>query len=188
MKFEIIPSEQTPWLPVIVFNQMMDYINLHRVELEEFLKFAQEQDNAVGLAANQCSLNGERFTVRAFALRDLKTREFRLIIDPHITRNIGICEKKSEGCLTWKGRKIVADRYRAVEVDYFTLDGEHITGEVHSGFEGQIWQHEINHLNGIEEEVVDLHAPDPRPVTAGRNDLCPCGSGLKYKKCCLPLI
>jgi uncharacterized protein YecA (UPF0149 family) len=20
---------------------------------------------------------------------------------------------------------------------------------------------------------------------AGRNDLCPCGSGLKYKKCCL---
>ena len=23
------------------------------------------------------------------------------------------------------------------------------------------------------------------PVAAGRNDPCPCGSGLKYKKCCL---
>lgn len=32
---------------------------------------------------------------------------------------------------------------------------------------------------------------DPKPVTAqsfnnvGRNDLCPCGSGKKYKKCCM---
>ena len=24
-----------------------------------------------------------------------------------------------------------------------------------------------------------------RNVKVGRNDLCPCGSGLKYKKCCL---
>jgi len=23
-------------------------------------------------------------------------------------------------------------------------------------------------------------------LKAGRNDLCPCGSGLKYKKCCMP--
>ncbi|MBP8590978.1 preprotein translocase subunit SecA [Candidatus Shapirobacteria bacterium] len=26
----------------------------------------------------------------------------------------------------------------------------------------------------------------PRPKTPGRNDLCPCGSGKKYKKCCYP--
>ena len=26
-------------------------------------------------------------------------------------------------------------------------------------------------------------AGGPRP---GRNDLCPCGSGVKYKKCCFP--
>ena len=36
-------------------------------------------------------------------------------------------------------------------------------------------------------------APDPRPLTParearpkpGRNDLCPCGSGIKFKRCCL---
>jgi hypothetical protein len=27
--------------------------------------------------------------------------------------------------------------------------------------------------------------PPPRPGKIGRNDPCPCGSGLKYKKCCL---
>ena len=25
----------------------------------------------------------------------------------------------------------------------------------------------------------------PRPKKVGRNDPCPCGSGKKYKKCCL---
>jgi len=31
-----------------------------------------------------------------------------------------------------------------------------------------------------------LNAPTPlrKPVKVGRNDPCPCGSGLKYKKCC----
>lgn len=29
------------------------------------------------------------------------------------------------------------------------------------------------------------HANDPKTVKIGRNDPCPCGSGLKYKKCCL---
>jgi len=39
-------------------------------------------------------------------------------------------------------------------------------------------------------------APDPRPLTpaangrqkVGRNDLCPCGSGMKFKRCCLGKI
>lgn len=41
------------------------------------------------------------------------------------------------------------------------------------------------------EDISDLqrkqknHSPIPAKETAGRNDLCPCGSGKKYKKCCL---
>lgn len=27
--------------------------------------------------------------------------------------------------------------------------------------------------------------PIVKPITAGRNDKCPCGSGKKYKHCCL---
>ena len=188
MEFKIIPSEQTPRLNDIVFADMTQYIDMHRAELVDFLTFAETQYTAVGLAANQCSLDGERFTVRAFALKNLFTHKWSLVIDPHITKSIVIKEKKAEGCLTWVGRKVVADRHRAVEVTYFTMDGERVEGEVHHGFEGQIWQHEINHINGVEEEVVESYMPDPKPVTAGRNEVCPCGSGLKYKKCCLPLI
>jgi hypothetical protein len=41
-------------------------------------------------------------------------------------------------------------------------------------------------LGGLSPEAVHMGAaktPAPRP---GRNDPCPCGSGAKYKKCCLP--
>lgn len=46
----------------------------------------------------------------------------------------------------------------------------------------------------IRERWIDLELPQPEPVavdatvapreSAGRNELCPCGSGKKYKKCC----
>lgn len=188
MEFKIIPNEQTPKINEIVFSDINDYIDLYRDELEEFLKFTKTQDTAVGLAANQCSLDGERFMVRAFALRNLDTREFSLVIDPHIHKEIGIKEIKAEGCLTWKGSKILAERSRAVEVNYYTMDGKYVESEIYKGFEGQIWQHEINHLNGFEENVVPMNTPEPDLVQAERNQLCPCGSGLKYKKCCLLLI
>lgn len=35
-------------------------------------------------------------------------------------------------------------------------------------------------------DVLTEHLKDVSRKKAGRNDPCPCGSGLKYKKCCLP--
>ena len=54
---------------------------------------------------------------------------------------------------------------------------------------------ETVHKNAQKPERSEDHspAPDPRPPTparearpkTGRNDLCPCGSGIKFKRCCL---
>ena len=41
-----------------------------------------------------------------------------------------------------------------------------------------VLQHEIDHLDGILISDREYHA-----VKVGRNDLCPCGSGKKYKAC-----
>jgi len=190
-KFEIIPNEQTPAVEEIdlqLEEEAKEYIENHREELDAFLAFAETQHRAVGLAANQCTLNGERFMLRVFALRNLLDHTWSLIIDPMIMGSFGIKEVKAEGCLTWKGQKILAERYRGVDVDYFDMEGNRHQEELHKGFEGQIWQHEINHLNGVPETVVDASTPDPKPIDVGRNDLCPCGSEKKYKKCCLLLI
>ncbi len=41
-------------------------------------------------------------------------------------------------------------------------------------------------LNKAEDKKVTTKTVTSNPVKPGRNDLCPCGSGKKYKKCCYP--
>ena len=184
MEFKVIPDEQTPAVPKIAFSDSKLFIEEHRKELEAFLEFARSRGNAVGLAANQCALDGERFDLRVFAIRNTVSREWSLVIDPHIDKYLGLQQWKAEGCLTWKGKTIVAQRYEGVLVDFFDMDGIHRQAEVFKGFDAQIWQHEINHLNGVDEDVRESYI-EPPPVVVGRNEPCPCGSGKKYKKCCL---
>jgi peptide deformylase len=192
MVFEVIPKEQTPRVPEMI--EGLELFMIRNIDkLLAFKEYAETRNDAVGLAANQCAIfagdsedeDGERFMARVFALRDLKTRQWRLIIDPHITEYVGIKETNCEGCLTWKGQVIVAERSRGVMVSYYDEEGKPHR-ELHHGFEGQIWQHEINHLNGVEEKVYNSYE-EPKPIEVGRNEKCPCGSGKKYKQCCLLL-
>ena len=186
MKIIVIPNEQTPRV-----DDVNDYVNIYignnYDELQAFLEYVKTRPDAAGLAANQCSIDDKRFMVRAFALRSRVDSSCKLIIDPQITEYIGIKDMRAEGCLTWKGMNIIAERSRAVKVRYYDMDSTLHIG-VFSGFVGQIWQHEINHLNGIEEDVRSkLEYPLP-PKNFDRNEPCPCGSGKKYKKCCYLLI
>lgn len=191
-EFEIIPNEQTPCVPEI--NDVEVFIKENKDKLDEFLKFASECSNAAGLAANQVSIDGERLMMKVFALRELTTDDgefqstdgwgWRLIINPIIEEYIGMKEIKGEGCLTWKGKMVVAERSRAVAVTYYDINGKKFT-EGYKGFVAQIWQHEINHLNGVAEQIEEIEYKLPKPLNIGRNDKCPCGSGEKYKNCCL---
>jgi len=181
----VIPNQQTPRVPNIHVDIKL-FLNYNAKELQEFKDYAYSKFEAVGLAANQVSFGGYRFMARVFALKNINNVPpmWRLIIDPVITEYVGMKEIKVEGCLTWKGKRVVAERSRAVRVNYYNEVGEEICGELHTGFEGQIWQHEINHLNGIEERIEDIGFSEPKSLDIQRNDKCPCGSNLKYKKCC----
>ncbi len=187
MKFEVIADQQTPKVPEIV--DVKAFIADNKEALDAFLVFAKTQHNAVGLAANQCSCDDERFSLRVFAKRtNAFLNLWKLVINPEITEYIGIKELKAEGCLTWKHKAIIAERSRAVMVCYYNIDGEK-QEEFYKGFESQVWQHEINHLNGVDEEVTSdmRYADSIKDIEVGRNDQCPCGSGKKYKNCCLNL-
>jgi peptide deformylase len=181
----VIPNQQTPRVLEIEDIELFFIQNIKR--LQEFKDYAYTRFDAVGLAANQVSFDGERFILRVFALKDINSNEskWRLIIDPHIIEYIGIKEIKTEGCLTWKGKLIVAERSRAIRVSYYDEIGQSVNNELHFGFEGQVWQHEINHLNGVEERVEERGFIEPKSISVGRNELCPCNSGKKYKHCCL---
>ena len=180
--FEVIPDEQTPNTPEI--ENVSEFIEENKELITQFQLYAASLDNAIGLAANQCSLNGERLNLRMAAIKDVRTRETVVAIDPVITKRYGMLRTKVEGCLTWIGRSIVAERHHFVDFEYYTADGEKHTGTA-KGFQGQVWQHELNHINGVEEDVHTYFLEVPRGPKISRNDPCPCGSGLKYKKCCI---
>ena len=58
-------------------------------------------------------------------------------------------------------------------------------------FEKHGWAHEIEVDADKPEDIADLErlqnpvAPVVAEPKVGRNDPCPCGSGKKYKKCCM---
>lgn len=184
MKFEVILDVQTPNTPEI--EDVSIFIKENREKIEAFKEYAISRRDGIGLAANQCTLDGERFNLRMVAIKNSENpeRDCIIAIDPKITKLYGIKLLKFEGCLTWKsspGLYVVADRYFYVDVEYYTPDGE-FHQETQKGFQAQVWQHEINHINGYEEKVLGF-SELPFRKDLGRNDECPCGSGKKLKKC-----
>lgn len=183
MMFNIIPNEQTPQVneyteSIFTSEEMLIEIR------DKFLEYAISHKNAVGLASNQCSLDNKRLMLYMFAIKKPETQEWELIINPIITDYFGIPKEQEEGCLTWEGKKIIAKRHPAIKVQYIEHKTSNLVHNTFYGYEAQIWQHEVNHLNGISEKVVDLDYKIEN-VVIGRNDKCPCDSGKKYKHCCI---
>jgi len=147
MKFKIIANEQTP--AVFYDISVGDLIKNDKKKLIKFLSFASRQHGCVGLASNQVSCDGQRIMNCFFAIK--VNHVWDLIIDPVILEYHGEKSTKEEGCLTWIGKTIIAERYPEIVVRYFNIKGE-IKNNTLTGYEAQIWQHEYSHLKGREEK------------------------------------
>jgi len=185
-KFKIIIGEQTPAVPSLKEPPEV-WVKTNRLLLLEFKEFAEGIDNALGIAANQVNHKGRRINERFFVHRLGKKPidPFEIIVDPVIVERHGSLVTELEGCLSWPGRTIVAKRHLSITVSYWTIDGEYIENKKLDRFESQVFQHEIDHLEGVEENVQEPGSTFRRDnEKVGRNDLCPCGSLKKFKKCC----
>ena len=90
-----------------------------------------------------------------------------------------------EGCLTWPDKNVLSERFRRINVKYINENGHKVNREIR-GFEAHIFQHEINHLDGKKEELIEPKKSIGVKIKIQRNENCPCNSGKKYKKCCGP--
>jgi peptide deformylase len=176
---------------------------LRRVSVEEGEEIAAElfqilnkRGDGIGLAANQVGIDAQVAVVNV--------REPIVLINPKIvSRETEI--PFYEGCLSYPGKGVNTKRYETVEVKSDTVEGTMIFSGVDTGESGKgSWedsevkedrhvrtleavcvQHEIDHLNGIRclDRVVDTTIrAEKKP---GRNEPCHCGSGKKFKKCCI---
>ena len=177
---------------------------LREVSVEEGLEIATElfqilnkRGDGIGLAANQVGIDAQVAVVNV--------REPLVLINPKI-----ISKENEipfyEGCLSYPGKSVHTKRYRDViisteqsESDWYFSGAD--TGEPSKGtweaneakkqdqelriLEAVCVQHEIDHLNGIVcmDRKVNLTVKSEKKP--GRNEPCSCGSGKKYKKCCL---
>tara|TARA_R110002051_G_scaffold149306_1_gene221810 strand:+ start:213 stop:803 length:591 start_codon:yes stop_codon:yes gene_type:complete len=176
---------------------------LRKVTLEEGEKVATElfeilnkRKDGIGLAANQVGIDA--------AVAVVNVREPIVLINPEIvSRETEI--PYYEGCLSYPGKGVNTIRYETIEIKSDNVDGTMIFSGVDTGEEAKgTWeenekkgdreirtleavcvQHEIDHLNGMRclDRAVDVtYRAEKKP---GRNEPCHCGSGKKYKKCCI---
>ena len=130
---------------------------------------------------------------------EMKIRKKRWIdiVDSKISERFFPFDFPDEMCLSLPGKAYLTQRFRQIVVE--DMDGKRTSwyyGD-EDGEEADVnviaIQQEIDHLNGILLEDIAVSSRDVvinKPIVnehrdVGRNDPCPCGSGLKYKKCCL---
>ena len=162
---------------------------------EELLNILSERKDGIGLAANQVGIDASVAVVNV--------REPLILINPVITEQWDEIDYY-EGCLSYPKRGVHTKRYRNVIIQTEQEESGWYFSGVETGNEGKgTWegakkhdqeqrllesiciQHEIDHLNGL--TIVDRENK-PQPIViekVGRNEPCPCGSGKKYKKCCI---
>ena len=176
---------------------------LRRVTLEEGKKIATElfeilnkRKDGIGLAANQVGIDASVAVVN--------------VIEPIVLINPEIVSRETEipyyeGCLSYPGKGVNTKRYETIEVKSEQIEGSWIFSGVDIGESGKgTWQesevkedralrtlqavcvqHEIDHLNGVvcmDRKIDTTYKAEKKP---GRNEPSHCGSGRKYKKCCL---
>lgn len=186
--YDVILGEQTPKVDKI--ENPVAWLEENKALVRSFLSYAKTRTNAIGLAANQVSKDGERLMERMFCSRAEGTSQgdWKVYINPRVVKTYGDLQDFTEGCLTWPTQKVLAKRYLRVDVEYYDINGMFILDEL-SGWEAQVWQHEQDHLDGIEEVLVSKKSFTIHSNKIGRNEPCPCGKEVdgkpvKYKKCC----
>ncbi len=101
------------------------------------------------------------------------------LVNPRIIKAAGKIITK-EWCLSIPNVLVQTERWGRLLIAEENEFGIDVTREV-KDFEALIVQHELDHMDGIL-----LYQRKAQPVEdIGRNEPCPCGSGKKYKRCCI---
>ena len=164
-----------------VINKKLKEVSVEEglVIAEELFQIHNKRKDGIGLAANQVGIDAQVAIVNV--------REPLVLINPKIISKENPIDYY-EGCLSYPGKGISTQRYRDIVVSTENEQGELVFGgsdEELDVLESVCVQHEIDHLMGktIHDRKIDTtYVAD---VKIGRNDKCPCGSGRKYKKCCI---
>lgn len=108
----------------------------------------------------------------------LKNQEPVELVNPVIVSAKGGYIYNGEGCMSIPKKRWNVYRFNTISFVNHDQDPKGRMVKV-DGFEAVVVQHEVDHFNGI------LCCDVIGPIKQGRNELCNCQSGVKFKKCCV---
>lgn len=120
--------------PVKEFNGSLE-------RLAEDMRRIMRENEGVGLAANQIGL------LKRIFVASLEDQEYA-IVNPVVEERSEETEKETEGCLSLPEVRVEVERPRSVIITGEDLQGEPVRIEA-EGLLARVFQHEIDHLNGI---------------------------------------
>ena len=121
------------------------------IVLQNFVKrlYATVRDSismGVGIAAPQVGILKNIIWVQRM---DKEGLPFEVYLNPKITKYSKETQTVREGCLSVPDRsETLSSRSKEISIEYDTMEGLH-KSETIEGFTSVIFQHEIDHLNGI---------------------------------------
>ena len=177
---------------------------LKEVSIDEGLDIAKdlfnvlnERKDGIGLAANQVGIDASVAVVNV--------REPIILINPKIIKAWDEIPYY-EGCLSYPKKGVQTERYKNIIIKTEQDESNwYFSGEENPSDGKGSWedsqrkkedaelrlletvcvQHEIDHLNGIVCMDRQMVTTIVNKNKINRNDPCHCGSGRKYKKCCM---
>ena len=120
-------------------------------QLMDTLLTTARDANGVGIAAPQVSQSYRLFVVCSHPnprYPDAPMMDPTIMINPRIISHNDEIVKGWEGCLSFPGVRGLVPRYKVITVEYLDRYGK-LQQQILKDFVARIFQHELDHLNGI---------------------------------------
>lgn len=141
MIYELVPCDHPIlYTPTVKFDFTVEF-PIHPIELANNLIETMSHHKGLGLSANQCGL-----PYRVFVMW---SSEPLACFNPRIVDSSTKQVSLEEGCLSFPELVIPIKRSQSIKVRYQDFKGEMHT-EVFSGMTARVFQHELDHLDGID--------------------------------------
>ncbi len=103
----------------------------------------------IGIAAPQVGINRNIIWVQRYDKGSIASHPWELYLNPVITKYSDTLKLRNDGCLSIPG--VSGQSWRAiwVNVEYDLPNGTHKSEHISQEYTAHIFQHEIDHLNGI---------------------------------------
>ncbi len=131
-------------------NTVTDAVRSLIADMEKAtLEWEDGREHEVGVALAAVQIDSlQRAVVVRNNFDNKSDRSFQVFINPEITKLEGVIEEDYEGCLSIKDVYGLVPRHTKVRVKALNIHGQEVRIKA-EGFLARVFQHEIDHTNGI---------------------------------------